>query len=212
MARPRRQEARRAEIVSATTVAIAERGLAGLRIKDIAEAASLSQGSVAYYYPDIDDLLLAVHEAAVDRFYRARRDALVGVDDPIARLDALIGLGVCDPTDPMWTALYELHLHSARIPRHATQMSRLFALESSLYREVIDDGIAREVFRPRFDVDDIAATAVSLEDGFGVHLVARNDQMTPQRARTALRGYLAAVLDCSTLRADRLGGSSGDMR
>ncbi len=42
MARPRRQDARRSEIITAATVAIAERGLIGLRLKDIAEAAAMS--------------------------------------------------------------------------------------------------------------------------------------------------------------------------
>ncbi|GAB23120.1 putative TetR family transcriptional regulator [Gordonia polyisoprenivorans NBRC 16320 = JCM 10675] len=202
MARPRRQDARRSEIITAATVAIAERGLIGLRLKDIAEAAAMSAGSVAYYYPELDDLLLAVHERAVERFHGGRRTAMTTQDNPVGRLRMLVDLGVCDPDDPMWPALYELHLHSAREPRHAELMSRLFELEVSLYRDVISAGVESGVFDLGDDAERIAATAVALEDGYGIHLVARNREVDADAARTALRGYLAAVLAC----ADIIGG------
>ncbi|MGV9670072.1 TetR/AcrR family transcriptional regulator [Gordonia sp. NPDC003504] len=201
MARPRRQDARRAEIITAATVAIAERGLIGLRIKDIAAAAQLSPGSVAYYYPELDDLLLAVHETAVERFYRGRREAMGEYDDPLDRLGALVNLGICDPDDPMWPALYELHLHSARVTRHAELMARLFDLEASLYREVIADGLRAGDFVINGDAADIAATAVALEDGMGLHLVGRNENLDAHRARSLLRGYLIAALACPRLLA-----------
>lgn len=90
MARPRNQHARRAEIVDAATSAIAARGLMGLRIKDVADAAGLSPGSITYYFPGIDELLLAVHEAAVTRFYEGRRTAATDVDDPVTALTRLV--------------------------------------------------------------------------------------------------------------------------
>lgn len=201
MARPRRQDARRAEIITAATVAIAERGLIGLRIKDIAAAAQLSPGSVAYYYPELDDLLLAVHGTAVERFYRGRRDVMAQCDGPLDQLGALVDLGICDPDDPMWPALYELHLHSARVTRHAELMARLFDLEASLYREVIADGVRTGDFVINGDAADIAATAVALEDGVGIHLVGRNEHLDARRARSLLRGYLVAALSCPRLGA-----------
>ncbi|MFW0792328.1 TetR family transcriptional regulator C-terminal domain-containing protein [Gordonia sp. CPCC 205515] len=199
MARPRNQEARRAEIVSAATVAIAERGLIGLRIKDIATAAGLSPGSVAYYYPELDDLLLAVHEAAVTRFYRERRTAIDGVADPVLALRILVDLGILDPDDPMAVALYELHLHSSREKRHAELMSQLFELEASLYRTVIDEGVASDVFIRDVDSAQIATAALALEDGYGIHLVGRNRHLDAAAARAAIRGYLAAALGCDQL-------------
>ncbi|GAB92906.1 TetR/AcrR family transcriptional regulator [Gordonia rhizosphera] len=199
MARPRRQDARRAEIINAAALAIAERGLVGLRIKDIAAAAGLSPGSVAYYYPELDDLLLAVHEAAVTRFYRARRDAIADVTDPMRRLGVLIDLGICDPDDPMSPALYELHLHSARADRHAELMTQLFEREASLYREVIDQGVAEGVFTVDGDIAHVASAAIAIEDGFGLHLVGRNRRVDPAWVRASLRQFLAAALGCPGL-------------
>lgn len=199
MARPRRQDARRAEIVTAATVAIAERGLIGLRIKDIARAAGLSPGSVAYYYPELDDLLVAVHAAAVDRFYGERRTAVAEVTDPVSRIRTLVELGTSDPGDPMSHALFELHLHSAREDRHADLMSHLFELELSLYREVIDDGVAQGIFTVVMDSGQIAGAAVALEDGCGIHLVGRNRQIDTAWARAAVQNFLAAALGCVEL-------------
>lgn len=198
MARPRNQHARRAEIVDAATSAIAARGLMGLRIKDVADAASLSPGSITYYFPGIDELLLAVHEAAVTRFFEARRTAATDVDDPVEALSRLVELGICDPDDPMSPALYELHLYSARSPAHAELMSTLFDLETSLYREAIDGGIAAGVFAD-VDSERVARAAVALEDGCGIHLVGRTRALDAASARSAVMQYLQAALRCPDL-------------
>lgn len=198
MARPRNQQARRVEIVDAATTAIAARGLIGLRLKDIADAAGLSPGLISYYFPGIEELLLAVHEAAVDRFYESRRMAIAQSSDPVTRLRILIDLGICDPEDPMSPALYELHLHSARVSAHAELMSSLFELESSLYREVIDAGISMKVFA-EVDSDLIATTVVALEDGCGIHVVGHNGALDAKRARSAVTTYLQTALNCPAL-------------
>lgn len=200
MPRPRNQEARRAEIVRAAEAAIAARGLIGLRIKDIADQAVLSPGAISYYYPELDELLVAVHEAAVTRFYRARRVAVSRCTGPIAKLRRLVEMGVGDPNDPMWTALYELHVNSSRAPRHARLMSDLFALESSLYRDVIDLGVAAGDFRVDGESAEIACAAVTLEDGCGLHLVARNEHVDGASARSTMLNFLAAALGCPAVR------------
>lgn len=200
MPRPRNQKVRRTEIVGAAAAAIAARGLIGLRIKDIATHAALSPGAVSYYYPELDELLVAVHEAAVTRFYRARQTQVAAHSEPIAKLRCLVDMGVGDPTDPMWTALYELHLNSSRAPRHARLMSDLFALERSLYRDVIDLGVAAGDFRADGGAAEIASAAVILEDGCGLHLVARNEHVDPASARSTMLTFLAVALDCPAVR------------
>lgn len=204
MPRPRNQGARRAEIVTAAAAAIAARGLIGLRIKDIAAQAALSPGAVSYYYPELDELLVAVHEAAVGRFFAMRRSEVATCVGPIAKMRRLVDLGVGDladgaGADPMWTALYELHLNSSRAPRHARLMSDLFELECSLYRDVIELGLAVGDFHCDGDSREIASAAVTLEDGFGLHLVARNVHVDSSSARRTMLSVLAVVLGCPGL-------------
>ena len=80
-------------------------------------------------------------------------------------------------------------------------MSTLFDLETSLYREAIDGGIAAGVFA---DVDSelVARAAVALEDGCGIHLVGRTRALDAASARSAVTQYLQAALRCPDLVVD----------
>ena len=58
--------------VEAAGRAVVRRGVRGLRVKDVAAEAGISAGLVSYYFPDLDDLLVDLHEHSVDRFYWSR--------------------------------------------------------------------------------------------------------------------------------------------
>ena len=176
---------------------IAARGLAGLRIKDVADEVGLSAGSVSYYFPDLDKLLLEVHADAVDRYYWLRRTAAAQADDPRDQLLRLVEQGIPDDAgDPMGLVLYELHLNGSRDASHAVLMSELFDREVSLYAAVLQDGVARGLFPPIGDLRAVATNAVVLEDGYGLHLVGRNQALSPQEARRLMRAYLGSVTGC----------------
>lgn len=185
MARPKEQTARRGEIVAACRRAIVTRGLAGLRIKDVAQEAGLSPGSVSYYYRDFDDLLADVHQDAVDRFYWERLHAIESVTEPVRQLVALAKAGLpADRDDPTCLVLYELHVHAARSRTHAALMTALYDREVSLYRQVL-------LALGLTNADEIAANAVALEDAYGLHIVGRNAHVTPASARARLMSYLS---------------------
>lgn len=197
MARPRNQTARRRQLVAAAGRVIAARGLAGLRIKDVADEAGLSAGSVSYYFPELEHLLLDVHHDVVDRYYWLRMDAVAGADDPRDKLNQLVDQGIPDDAaDLMGLVLYELHLSAARDKAHAVLMSGLFDREVSLYATVLEAGTARGVFAPIDDLRAAATNAVVLEDAYGLHLVGRNQSIGPQEARRFIRAYLAGVTGC----------------
>ncbi len=186
MARPKEQTARRGEIIAAAQRAIVARGLAGLRIKDVAQEAGLSPGSVSYYYRDFDDLLTDVHQDAVDRFYWQRLRAIEAVEEPAGQLIALVRAGVpADAEDPTCRVLYELHVHAARNRTHAVLMTALYDREVSLYRQVL-----RALLPDPADADPVAANAVALEDAYGLHIVGRNAHVTPESARDHILAYL----------------------
>src|SRR5436309_13065775 len=98
MARPKRQDQRRAELVEAARTAVLERGMLGLRLRDVAERAGLTSGAVLYYYPTLTGLLEEVQRAAVERFCDRREEAVAGQSDPRRRLRGMIGSGL--PSGP----------------------------------------------------------------------------------------------------------------
>jgi AcrR family transcriptional regulator len=194
MARPREQTARRQELVDAAGRAIVRRGVLGLRVKDVAQEAGISSGLVSYYYPDLDDLLVDLHEQSVDRFYWTRYRQVEGADDARSRLVGLVAGGIPEsPDDRLCTVLYELHLHAARDRTHAALMTSLWDREVSLYAMVLQEGQRRGELALIGEPVDIASTAVGLEDAFGLHIVARNSHLDNRRARDLLLGYLSGA-------------------
>ncbi|MGW5097665.1 TetR/AcrR family transcriptional regulator [Streptomyces nodosus] len=200
--RPRNQTARREALVSAAGRAIAERGLEGLRIKDIADAAGVSQGSVLYYYPELDDLVLEVHRGAVENFLASRQrtydEALPGT--PVARLRALLESGLPDTAeDPVHGLLYELHRRAGRSPGHAELMASLFAREVALYTTALEVGAATGVFALTASAHDLAHGIVALEDGYGLHIISRNAALRLDRARGLMLAHARVVTGCPEL-------------
>jgi AcrR family transcriptional regulator len=184
VARPKDQRERRRDLVGAATRAIAETGVTGLRIRDVAEKAGLSAGLVSYYYKSLDELVLDVHADAVRRFYSARREAIEQVDDPLVQLAELVRRGTPDDVDDLLCrVLYELHVHGARSTPHAALMSSLWEQEVSLYELVLTRGAERGDLTLRSSPREVAETVVALEDAVGLHVVGRNPAMTPRRAR-----------------------------
>ncbi|WP_037854869.1 TetR/AcrR family transcriptional regulator [Streptomyces sp. NRRL S-340] len=200
--RPRNQTARRQALVSAAGRAIAERGLEGLRIKDIADAAGVSQGSVLYYYPELDDLVLEVHRGAVESYLESRQRAYdqEPAAGPAARLRALLYSGLPAMTDdPVHGLLYELHRRAGRSPGHAELMTSLFAREVALYTTALEVGAATGAFSLAASAHDLAHGLVALEDGYGLHVVSRNAALRPERAQELILAHARAVTGCAGL-------------
>ncbi|MGW6153434.1 TetR/AcrR family transcriptional regulator [Streptomyces sp. NPDC055144] len=198
--RPKNQTARREALVDAAGRAISERGLEGLRIKDIAAEAGMSAGSVLYYYPEMDELVLEVHRGAVERYLAARQGAVDGATGAAARLRALVGSGLPGGSgDAVHGLLFELHRRADRSSGHATLMASLFAREVALYATALEVGAAVGEFTLTAPVSDLARTLVALEDGYGLHIVSRNAELTPDVARRLLLGYARTVTGCSEL-------------
>ncbi|MGV9625371.1 TetR/AcrR family transcriptional regulator [Streptomyces sp. NPDC003487] len=200
--RPRNQTARRQALVSAAGRAIAERGLEGLRIKDIADAAGVSQGSVLYYYPELDDLVLEVHRGAVESYLASRQRAYdeASTEGPAARLRALLHSGLPSMTDdPVHGLLYELHRRAGRSRGHAELMTSLFAREVALYTTALEVGAATGVFSLAASAHDLAHGLVALEDGYGLHIVSHNAALDQERARELILAHARVVTGCADL-------------
>ncbi|WP_324785193.1 TetR/AcrR family transcriptional regulator [Streptomyces sp. H51] len=200
--RPRNQTARREALVLAAGRAIAERGLEGLRIKDIADAAGVSQGSVLYYYPELDDLVLEVHREAVESFLSARQKAYddAPAADPAGRLRALLAGGLPNATeDEVHGLLYELHRRAGRSPGHAELMTSLYAREVALYTTALEVGSATGVFTLAAGAQELAHGLVAMEDGYGLHIISRNAALDPDKARRMILAHARAVTGCAAL-------------
>ena len=191
MARPRNQDERRRQLLTATSLAIADRGLSGLRLKHIADRAGLSIGSVLYYYPDLDALLVEVHEQVLQQFYYARLGALEDEADPARQLVEAVTRGVPETLDDTtMRVIYELHVASSRDDQHAALLTTLWEREVSLYESILERGAAEGEFALRDSARSVAETVVALEDAFDLHLTGRNAALDRATAVSRVLAYL----------------------
>ena len=199
MARPKRQEARRAALIEATYAAGRMHGLRSLSLTDVAEQAGLSRGAVLYYYEDLDALLVEAHAAGVERFCD-ERDHLVGeLDDPRDRLGAAIEAGLpTGPDDALMSLLYEFDVLAGNSELHDELVQTMYLRQLATYRGILAAGREAGVFNAALPDEHLAMTFVALEDAYGLHIVGGNALMTVPTAATAMRD-VAAALGCPTV-------------
>lgn len=190
MARNKDQTARREHLISATLKTIATHGLAGVTMKNIAEEAGISPRLVAYYYPELDGLVEAAHQAATDRYYWSRQRDVEGDLSPTDKLGRLMHSGLPRGDDLLLSqVLDEISVSASRSPMHATLMTLLFDREVSLYTSVLEVGQALGEFELTDRAEVIARNFVALEDALGLHLLAHNSSISLERAEQQLASY-----------------------
>jgi len=200
MARKKDQAARRQQLVSATIELIADRGIEALTLAAIADRVGVSHRLVAYYYADLESLVQEAHEAAVERYYWARRQALDQVADPQRRLLQLIRSGLPGQQDRQLSqVLNELSANASRSRVHAQLMSQLFDREVSLYLSVLQEGQAAGAFRLSQPALTLARNLVALEDAYGFHLLAKVSSIDASAALGALVDYARTATGATLL-------------
>ncbi|MEU4482831.1 TetR/AcrR family transcriptional regulator [Micromonospora sp. NPDC023966] len=189
MARPKLQEQQRAHLAAAARRAIITHGLSHVRIRDVAEAAGMSPGTVTYYYRQLDDLFQQVYEDAVDRFHRQRAQAMRQRTDPAGKLLAAIDAGLPhSQDDELCCLLYEFSPQARRRPGDATLRRGLFDQQAQLYADLLTAGGDEGAFTLALPATEAARNLVALEDAYGYHIIA-GTSVTRAQARDYLIGY-----------------------
>lgn len=192
-----RSEPSRRNLIQATRRVIIDKGLQGVRVREIAANAGMSPGSVLYHYPQHEDLMLAVHQSAVDEYVEFREATQNGIDDPVLRLTSVVAAGV-PPYAPHATIrlLYEMHGLARQNEAHAQLMTSLWEREHLLYTEIIASGVESGDFSTEHPIDDIASALLALEDGLALHLVSGNTALDADRTIELFVQHAADRLHC----------------
>lgn len=187
MARPKRQDERRADLVEAALSAVSERGLRSISLTDVAQRAGLTRGAILYYYSDLDELLVEAHRAGVERFCDARDTLIAGLDDPREQLAVAIREGLPDgPDDALMRLLYEFDILAGSSTLHDEMVETMYRRQLATYTGVLERGLDGGVFEPRLDIPTLAMTLVALEDSYGLHIVGGNSLITVDDAEQAM--------------------------
>jgi AcrR family transcriptional regulator len=196
VARPKRQDERRAQLVEATLQASTDLGLRRLSLSDVADRAGLTRGAVLYYYDDLDALLVEAHRAGTAR-YCDEREARVA-QEPTAgrRLTVAIDTGLpSGPDDALMRILYEFDVLAGTSELHDDLVQAMYRRQRACYEGIVATGRAAGDFTPTMPDSEIALTMVALEDAFGLHITAGNALVTVADARANMRA-VAMSLGC----------------
>lgn len=196
MARKKDQEARRDELRRAAVRAVAARGLAGVRLRDVAEEAGLSPASVLYYYPDLEELFLEAYRHAMQRFYERRRAAAERIDDARERIVATVRAGMpTGPDDAEMLVLWEGVPYERTHPTLG-EFDRLFvSRQVDLYVSILELGVAQAHFSLASDARTIATNILALEDYHGLGVLVRYLSSVEEAVRLVL-SYASLATSC----------------
>jgi AcrR family transcriptional regulator len=192
MARPRDQDRRRKQLVRATNELVARKGMASVRLRDVAEHAGLTPGAVLYYYEGLDELFFAAYEGGIHRYCEDREEAIAAIDRPVAKLATALRLGIpSGPADIESRLLYEFEAVAFRSEACAQLMKDYVDRQVEMYVGILRDGARAGEFAIEGDVRAASRVIVAMEDGHGPYVLT--GQVTPAEAERLFMQHGAAL-------------------
>jgi len=141
-----RRELLRERILNAAEAAIAEKGLSGLKAREVARAAGCALGGIYTAFADLDEVILHVGARTLARLEKELSAA--GDDEALERL-ALAYLAFARREEPSWRALFGHQLPPGTpLPGwFAAERDRLFTLLEAPLSRLLPHSAADEIRR-----------------------------------------------------------------
>jgi len=185
---------REALVVEAAAQAIAERGLANVRMSDVADIAGMSVGHVSYYFPSKIELLMRAITANEERHWTSVESRIAKIRDPWKRLDKLLDTAAASgPRDPGWVLWFQLWLESALDADVARGHHDLDARWRRILADVIRYGVEQGDFAST-DPDEDALLLSSLVDGLSIQVTLESPLLSRTRMMKLIRASARAQL------------------
>lgn len=195
--RPEVEAARRRQIIDAARACIATKGYHATTIRDVAVASGVSTGTVNYYFPNKEALLVSALTDLADELGRRVRDAVQqsrgeAFDALVAVVDASLPLD--DEGRQMWYIWMELWGQAYRQPELGRAHAALYHGWRKLMARLVEQGIAAGQFR-RVDAESVARQLAGLIDGLSIHCIAGDPEIPVAEVRRLCLDFLRTVLE-----------------
>jgi AcrR family transcriptional regulator len=178
--RPRRRHEQRTRIFDATEQLLLSHGIERIRLRDVADAAGISIGSVQHYFDTRDRLIVEYFDWSARRRLAYWTSIGPGDADPWRRVETLIERAFSEP----FLHRSRIWIEFLSIAREEPFRLRLVAFQDAWrrpFREAIDDGIERGVFQPLLPVDALVDQLIMGIDGAEVAMVLGSAGMGRER-------------------------------
>jgi AcrR family transcriptional regulator len=183
---PSAAEARRTQqrerILAAAEQLLVTHGVERSRLRDVAEVAGVSVGTVQHYFDTRDRLVAELFEWSAARRLAAWLAAAQTAGDPWTRLSALLDASLAEPLlrrSRIWVEFIAM----ARDEELREKLGRYYAAWRPPFREVIEEGVAAGVFHPTRPVEDVVSLFIVFADGAEVATALEAPGVTPDGFR-----------------------------
>jgi AcrR family transcriptional regulator len=181
------EEIRRSQILEAGLVTIAQKGAAATTMEEIARAAGLSKGGLAYYFKSKDALHKAVFKEFFDQVFALCRQQMEAYDDP---MDKLLSFQLLFDFEheyaPMgYPLLFDFMSVAVRNSEYRKMFSEWVNNWISLLMEAIETGIARGQFEG-VNPEPVARTISAIYQGVATRWYLAPDEHSRQWAWDAV--------------------------
>ncbi|QDZ16167.1 TetR family transcriptional regulator [Humibacter ginsenosidimutans] len=196
MSEQQKRALRRAELISATRRVAGRHGIRGTNVRAVAAEASVSAGSVLYYFSSFDELMYATVEGVLEEMYEQRRVIAEREAEPRERILALIRAGVPDHISDELRMAYESVPLLREEPRFRPLHRSIVERQVMLYRSTIEVGAALGAFAPTAPIATVARNIVALEDAYDLYPLIGLEHPT-ELYRANIVSYAELALGCS---------------
>lgn len=194
--RPRPGQAiTRKHVLSTVYDLISEHGIENLSMRQVAQAAGLSTGTISYHFGSKERLLIAALEEA----YELPSDWEDYRGSPAAQLRRLLMGYVCRAEgDRFWRFWINYLAASMRDPEMLACQQQRYARQGRFWARLIRDGIAAGEFDEQHDPERMANELVVLAHGLLVQQLIDPGRKARDNAKSALFGFLDRLANSKT--------------
>jgi AcrR family transcriptional regulator len=193
--RPSVERERRSQLTAAAARVIARKGYVAATLRDVADEAGTSTGTLNYYYQGKDDLFAETLRVASERFQGELAAAVASAASPRDQLVAMARAAT-----PSTAEGRESHAVWIDFWAQAARDEALGELNQRIYDRwrrdiaaIVRAGQAAGVFAPTADPDAFARGYAAVIDGLATHVVLHAG-FGPAEMEAACRAYVDAQL------------------
>ena len=190
---------RRAQVLRAARACIVAHGYERVTMRDIAETAGVSTGTVVHYFNDKETVLEAALLDKITDTGIAFRAALAGAQSAWERLGRLVeaSLPATDEVRDEWRLWLTFWGEATRNERLRAVSERQHQRWTRFLARILRDGVAAGEFAP-LDDEATAIQIAALIDGLAVQATLGNPAVPPDRMRKLCLGALRYLLPAAT--------------
>jgi AcrR family transcriptional regulator len=194
-----REAERRAQVLRAARACIVAQGYERVTMRDIAETAGVSTGTVVHYFNDKETVLEAALLDKITDTGIAFRAALAGAQSAWERLERLVeaSLPATDEVCDEWRLWLTFWSEATRNERLRAVSERQHQRWTRFLAHILRDGVATGEFAP-LDAEATATQIAALIDGLAVQATLGNPAVPPDRMRELCLGALRSLLPAAT--------------